>query len=172
MKHEFDRRFFLGGAAGLVLSLLLPGAAKADLINFNFLKKKGAVFPYTQTEEQWRAKLGPNAYAVLRGGENERAGTSPLLRERRKGTYVCKGCGQPVFGSGAKVMSNDFPTFRQPLDPKNLGSSADFGIILPRTEIHCKNCGSHLGYKFSTEGNVPERWRYAINGISLSFQPA
>lgn len=167
------RRLFLGGALGVAMTAFLPGRAMADLINFNFLKKKGAVFPYTLTEPQWHKKLGDDGYAILRNGDNETAGTALLLREHRKGTYLCRGCAQPLFASSAKMMVNDFPTFREPLNVKSLGTSADFGILLPRTELHCINCGSHLGYKVmpQREGGA-EAWRYVINGASLTFKPA
>jgi len=171
MTNIVSRRLFLGTAIGLVAYALMPARAMADLVNFNFLKKKGANFPYQLSDQKWREKLGDEDYAVLRMGENETAGTSPLLRERRKGTYACKGCGTGLFASSAKQMTNDYPTFRAPIDAKRLGLSTDFGIVLPRTEVHCKNCGSHLGYKFLVDGEGTEVWRYAINGASLAFQP-
>lgn len=162
----------MGCALGVAAAFLFSGAARADLVNFNFLQKKGASFPFKRTDAQWRDLLGEEGYAILREGRNETSGTSPLLRERRKGAYRCRGCGQPLFAASAKVMANDFPTFRAPIDPKILGTSADFGIILPRTEVHCKNCGSHLGYKFMPEAPAAESWRYVINGASLVFDPA
>lgn len=168
----FSRRHFLGSALGAFAVLLIPGAARADLVNFNFLRKKGADFPYKLPEGEWRQKLGPEAYAILRGGENETAGRSPLLRERRKGVYACRGCGVELFASNAKQMANDYPAFRRPIDARRLGLSSDFGILLPRTEVHCKNCGSHLGYKFLVDGEGPEIWRYSINGTSLMFVAA
>ncbi len=172
MQNEYSRRLFLGTALGFAAVSLLPGRAMADLINFNFLKKRGANFPYTLSEQEWRKKLNDEEYAVLRIGENETAGTSTLLRERRKGTYACKGCNRDLFSSSTKRMSNDYPTFRTFIDRKSIGLSTDFGIILPRTEVHCSNCGSHLGYRFATEEPSAETWRYAINGISLLFKPA
>lgn len=159
----------MGAAIGLFAGVLLPKFARADLVNFNFLKKKGAVFPYTKTEDQWRKQLGDEGYMILREGENETAGISPLLRERRKGVYACRGCGVELFASSAKLMTNDYPAFRTAIDNKRLGLSADFGILLPRTEVHCKNCGSHLGYKFMVDGEGAETWRYSINGTSLMF---
>jgi len=172
MKNTMTRRLFLGTALGLAASMLLPARAMADLINFNFLKKRGANFPYQLSEQQWRAKLGDEGFMILRMGENETAGTSPLLRERRKGTYVCRGCDASLFSSNAKRMANDFPTFRELINRKSIGLSSDFGIVLPRTEVHCANCGSHLGYRFATEEPSSETWRYAINGTSLGFKPA
>ncbi len=169
MNRALTRRLFLGAAFGLFAATLLPLSARADLVNFNFLKKKGANFPYALPEDQWHKKLGDEAYSVMRMGENETAGTSTLLRERRKGVYACRGCGVEQFASSAKLMSNDYPAFRAPIDQKRLGLSTDFGIVLPRTEVHCKNCGSHLGYKFMIDGEGAETWRYSINGTSLLF---
>jgi len=169
MNHPVSRRLFLGAALGAMAAILCPLPARADLVNFNFLKKKGANFPYRLSEAEWQKKLGPEAYTILRGGENETAGNSPLLRERRKGFYACRGCGTELFASSAKLMTNDYPAFREPIDAKRLGLSTDFGIILPRTEVHCKNCGSHLGYKFLVDGEGASMWRYSINGTSLMF---
>ncbi len=167
------RRFFMATALGFGGAMLFSAAAPAAWLNVNFLKKKGASFPYGLSEAQWRKKLGEEGYRVLRDGENETAGTSPLLRERRKGVYACAGCDTALFGSSSKMMANDYPTFRAPLNRAALGTSADFGIILPRTEVHCKNCGSHLGYKFMPDNDGrAELWRYVINGVSLAFHPA
>ncbi len=173
MKKQMTRRLFMGGALGALALTLVPSLAKAeDLVTFNFLKKKGTDFPYKLTDQQWRDKLGPLGFEVMRLNENEDAGTSPLLRERRKGTYSCRGCGQSLFSSSAKVMANDYPTFRQPLNLKVIRTSRDFGIILPRTEVHCSNCGGHLGFKMLIDGEGAETWRYPINGAALAFQPA
>lgn len=170
--RSFNRRLFLGSALAVIGSILLPRTAMADLVNFNFLRKKGAHFPYTMSEQKWREKLGPEVYEVMRMGENETSGTSTLLRNRKKGVYACRGCGVELFQSSAKLMTNDYPAFRAPIDPKRLGLSTDFGILLPRTEVHCKNCGSHLGYKFLVDGEGAEIWRYSINGTSLMFVSA
>lgn len=165
--QKFTRRLFLGSVFGAGLLAVLPFPARADeWVRFNFLRKRGDNFPYKLSESEWRKKLGDEAYAILRDGENEKAGTSPLLRERAKGTYTCAGCDQPVFASTSKIMSNDFPTFRAPLSRKAIGLSHDFGIILPRTEVHCSNCGGHLGYRFAAD-NAAETWRFVINGTSL-----
>lgn len=172
MNTVITRRLFLGSAFGLGTIMLVPGVSLAeDIVRFNFLQKKGIDFPYKLSDKQWYDRLGQDGYNVLRGGENETSGTSPLLRERRRGTYQCRGCGQPLFSSNMKVMANDWPTFRTPINNKVLRVSADYGHLLPRTEVHCANCGSHMGYKFMAEGSVPETFRYSINGTSLAFKP-
>lgn len=167
----FSRRSFLGLSASVAALALLPSMAFAaldDYVRFNFLRKRGDNFPFKLTEAEWRKRLGDYAYAILRDGENETAGTSTLLRERRKGTYHCRGCNAPIFSSNAKQMSNDFPTFRQPLSRKAIGLSSDFKVVLPRTEVHCANCGGHLGYRSSPD-DAATTWRYTINGSALRF---
>lgn len=171
MKNTLSRRYFLGSALGVAALSLMSGTAVAaldDYVRFNFIRKRGDNFPFKLSDAEWRKRLGDEGYRILRDGENETAGTSPLLKERRKGTYACGGCGTAVFSSNAKVMSNDFPTFRAPIARKLIGLSTDFGIILPRTEVHCANCGGHLGYRFAAD-NAAETWRFAINGAALRF---
>lgn len=156
------------GVAALALWPMNAFAALDDYVRFNILRKRGDNFPFKLSEAEWHKRLNEIEYAILRDGRNEEAGTSNFLRERRKGTYNCRGCNAPIFSSNAKVMSNDFPTFRAPLTRKAIGLSSDFKIVLPRTEVHCANCGSHLGYRSSAD-NAAETWRYAINGTSLRF---
>ncbi len=171
MKKCFPRRYFLGAALTLAGVSMLPVIARAamdDYVRFNIIRKRGDNFPYKLSEAEWRKRFNDIEYAIIRDGGNEEAGTSAFIRERRKGTYHCRGCNAPLFSSNAKVMANDFPTFRAPLSRKAIGLSTDFKIILPRTEVHCANCGSHLGYRFSAD-NAAETWRYAINGTSLRF---
>lgn len=171
MTKHFSRRLFVGSALGMMALAMTPVRAFAaldDYVRFNFLRKRGDNFPFKLSESEWRERLGDQGYAIMRDGENEKAGTSPLLRERTKGDYLCRGCDTPVFSSRAKVMSNDWPTFRAPLSRKVIGISNDFGIILPRTEVHCANCGGHLGYRFAAD-NAAETWRFVINGASLRF---
>lgn len=172
MTQTYDRRRFLLGGAVLAFGAMVPSLARALDVDVNVLKKKAASFPYSLTDEQWRAKLSPEAYAVLRGGENEKAGTSPLNFLRKKGTYLCGGCGVALFSSEARYEAKvGLPSFYKPIDPRRLGKSVDFGILLPRTEVHCANCGSHLGYVFN-DGPPQTGWRYSINGNALVFKPA
>lgn len=171
MEKRISRRLFVGTALGVAALALVPFGAQAaidDYVRFNIIRKRGDNFPYKLTEAEWRKRLGDYAYAILRDGENETAGTSKLLRERRKGTYSCRGCNAPIFSSNAKLMSNDFPSFRAPLSRKAIGLSSDFKVILPRTEVHCANCGGHLGYRSSPD-DAAETWRYSINGSALRF---
>ncbi len=167
-----SRRLFLAGAAGVAVTALMAGKAWALDVDVNVLKKKAASFPYALSDAQWRSKLSPEAYTVLREGENETAGTSPLNFVRKKGTYHCAGCDQLLFQSSARYEAKvGLPSFYQPVNPKVLAKSVDFGILLPRTEVHCTNCGSHLGYVFN-DGPPQTGWRYSINGLALTFKPA
>lgn len=171
MKNTLSRRYFLGTALALIGASMLPGMAWAaidDYVQFNILRKRGDNFPYKLSDTEWRKRLNDIEYAIIRDGGNEEAGTSNFIRDRRKGIYSCRGCNAPVFSSNAKLMANDFPTFRAPISRKAIGLSSDFKAVLPRTEIHCANCGGHLGYRSSAD-NAAETWRYSINGTSLRF---
>jgi peptide-methionine (R)-S-oxide reductase len=114
--------------------------------------------------------LTPEQYAVLRREATERAGSSPLNDEKRTGTFLCAGCGQPLFRSDAKYESGSgWPSFFAPL-PGAIGTKRDFRLIWPRTEYHCANCGGHQGHLFD-DGPPPTGQRYCNNGVALRFVP-
>ncbi len=118
----------------------------------------------------WRERLTPEQYQVLRREATERAGASPLNAEKRSGTFVCAGCGQPLFRSDTKYESGSgWPSFYAPL-PNALGTKRDFKTVWPRTEYHCANCGGHQGHLFD-DGPDPTGQRYCNNGIALEFVP-
>ncbi|MDQ4136482.1 MAG: peptide-methionine (R)-S-oxide reductase MsrB [Pseudomonadota bacterium] len=122
------------------------------------------------SEEEWRQRLPPEAYHVLRGHGTERAGTSPLDREKRPGTFVCAGCGQPLFSSETKFNSGTgWPSFYQPI-PGAVGTSEDRKFFMVRTEVHCSRCGGHLGHVFE-DGPAPTGLRYCMNGVAMRFEP-
>lgn len=126
--------------------------------------------PLPQTDTEWREKLTPEQYQVLRHEGTERAGTSPLNHEHRNGTYLCAGCGQPLFRSDTKYESGSgWPSFYAPI-PGALETSTDFKLIVPRTEYHCTNCGGHQGHVFN-DGPDPTGQRFCNNGVALSFVP-
>lgn len=167
-----NRRHFL---AGLVLgggALLFGKAAGAkDWITSNVIKKKKTEFPFQLSDEEWKKRLSPEQYEVMREEGTERTCSSPLHKEKRSGAYHCAGCGAPVFISDHKFTSKSgWPSFYQPVDKKAIGTATDFSLILPRTEIHCGTCGSHLGHLFD-DGPQPTGRRYCINGVSLVFVP-
>jgi peptide-methionine (R)-S-oxide reductase len=122
-------------------------------------------------DQDWRSLLTPEQYRVLRHEGTERAGTSPLNHEQRAGTYVCAGCGQPLFKSDMKFDSGTgWPSFYAPLDPEMVGEKADNSWFMRRTEVHCNRCDAHLGHVFP-DGPKPTGLRYCINGVALSFDP-
>ena len=127
-------------------------------------------FPVTHTDEEWRAKLSPAQYQVLRKHGTERAGTSPLNQEKRHGKFVCAGCGQDLFESETKFESGTgWPSFYQPLEGA-VGTSSDRSFFTVRTEVHCSKCGGHLGHVFD-DGPRPTGQRYCMNGAAMDFKP-
>ena len=124
-------------------------------------------FKVSHTDAEWQSLLTPAQYTVLRQQGTERAGTSPLLGEHRKGVFSCAGCDLALYSSDAKFESGTgWPSFWQPLAGA-VGTSADGG----RTEVHCSRCGGHLGHVFG-DGPQPTGLRYCMNGVALVFKAA
>jgi peptide-methionine (R)-S-oxide reductase len=127
-------------------------------------------FAVVRSEAEWRRDLTPAQFHVLREHGTERAGTSPLNHEKRKGSFVCAGCGQPLFASETKFDSGTgWPSFWQPLDGA-VATSQDRSLFMTRTEVHCSQCGGHLGHVFD-DGPSPTGLRYCMNGIAMNFKP-
>jgi peptide-methionine (R)-S-oxide reductase len=123
------------------------------------------------TDAQWRARLTPAAYAVLRREDTERPGTSLLEKEHRPGVFVCAGCELPLFRSEWKYESGSgWPSFWQVMEA-NIGRKQDFVIGYPRTEYHCARCLGHQGHVFD-DGPQPTGLRYCNNGVALKFVPS
>jgi peptide-methionine (R)-S-oxide reductase len=127
-------------------------------------------FRFVRSDDQWRARLSAAQFKVLRGHGTERAFSSPLNDEHRAGQFLCAGCGQPLFSSASKFDSGTgWPSFWQPLDGA-VGTTVDASWLMIRTEVHCGNCGGHLGHVFN-DGPRPTGLRYCMNGVALQFLP-
>jgi peptide-methionine (R)-S-oxide reductase len=160
------RQILTGGAATAAL-----GAVVWGLRPYSQPALAAGNFPYTLTDAQWRAKLSPAAYKVLRQGGTEYPGSSPLLNEHRAGIFDCAGCDQPLFDAKTKFESGTgWPSFYEPL-PQAVETSDDTSMGIDRTEVHCARCGGHLGHVFN-DGPPPTGLRYCMDGIALKFIPA
>jgi peptide-methionine (R)-S-oxide reductase len=158
------RRLLLaGGAVGLaaaVGTLWCPAAPLAD-----------QSFAVTYSDAEWRKRLSPAQYAVLRESDTERPFTSPLLHEERRGTFTCAGCDRDLFSSTTKFESGTgWPSFWAPLEGA-VGTTQDTSFGMLRTAVHCDRCGGHLGHLFD-DGPKPTGLRYCMNGLALGFKPA
>lgn len=139
---------------------------------FSTKTKDAGAYKFTLSDAEWRKRLTPEQYKVMRDHGTERACTSPLNAEKRQGVYHCAGCEQPLFDTAAKFESGTgWPSFYQPISPAAVATSEDRGYGMLRTEIHCSNCGSHLGHVFP-DGPPPTGLRYCMNGLSLDFHAA
>ena len=130
----------------------------------------GPATPLALGEEDWKARLDADAFRVLFREGTERAGTSPLDREKRAGVFVCAACELPLFTSAMKFDSGTgWPSFFTSI-PEHLGTSKDYKLVLPRTEYHCVRCGGHQGHVFN-DGPPPTGERWCNNGVALDFLP-
>jgi peptide-methionine (R)-S-oxide reductase len=129
-----------------------------------------STFPVEKSEAEWKAELSPEQYTVLREHGTERAFTSSLNAEKRTGTFMCAGCGQPLFDSDSKYESGSgWPSFWRPKEGA-VDTETDASHLMTRTEVHCSRCGGHLGHVFE-DGPAPTGQRYCMNGLSLKFEP-
>jgi peptide-methionine (R)-S-oxide reductase len=169
--------------------LLTGGVALAALFGMNTFGKRGSNAETRSTDEarkmttttqdvdfrkitdaEWRKRLNPQQYDVLRKHGTERAGTSPLNHEKRKGTFVCAACDLPLFSSDTKFESGTgWPSFYAPL-PNAVETKTDRSFFMTRTEVLCSRCLSHLGHVFD-DGPPPTGQRYCMNGVALKFEP-
>jgi peptide-methionine (R)-S-oxide reductase len=134
------------------------------------MKTEKEQFEVTKTDKEWKEILSSEQFNVLRKHGTERAGTSPLDKEYSEGIYECSGCGHPLFTSETKYNSGTgWPSFYAPLEG-GIETSIDRSLFMTRVEVHCSNCGGHLGHIFS-DGPQPTGERYCMNGVSLKFVP-
>lgn len=148
-------------AAGAALPVLAACGSSAD----------AKTYPVSFSDAEWKKRLTAEQYYILRKKGTEVPFTSPLLKEHRKGTFVCAADGLALFASDTKYDSKTgWPSFWKPL-PGALATSTDWETGYPRTEVHCTRCGGHLGHVFN-DGPKPTGKRYCINGDALLFRPA
>jgi peptide-methionine (R)-S-oxide reductase len=182
-----QRRTFLFGLAAAPLALAgAPSAARAAppasmkgieelQKNWKALLPAGATVPAPNeplklSKDEWKKRLSPEAFKVLRQEGTERAGTSPLNDEKRPGIFACAGCGLPLFTSEMKYESGTgWPSFFTTI-PGVFETKKDFFLIYPRTEYHCIRCGGHHGHVFD-DGPAPTHQRWCNNGVALRFIP-
>ena len=154
--------FLGGGVAMLTTACSRAGAATAPAKEH---------FEVEMTDDQWKARLSPQAYAVLRHEGTETPFTSPLNSEHRKGIFTCAGCALALFSSDTKFDSGTgWPSFWQPL-PNAVNKQVDNSLGMSRDEVHCRRCGGHLGHVFD-DGPKPTGLRYCMNGVAMAFTPA
>ncbi len=171
ISDKIDRRTFLmaSAASGALAAFGSKGALAAPMtaatttdttIDFKKL-----------TPAEWQKRLTPEQFYVLRKHGTERAGTSPLNKEKRAGTFTCAGCEQALFDASTKFESGTgWPSFYAPL-PNAVGEKSDRSFFMTRTEVHCSRCEGHLGHVFN-DGPKPTGLRYCMNGVAMTFVPA
>ncbi len=134
-------------------------------------EKTAETFEVEHSPTEWKQKLTPEQFRVLREHGTERAGSSALNYEKRTGVFSCAACSQDLFTSDTKYESGSgWPSFYQPI-PGAVATTVDRSHFMTRTEVHCSKCGGHLGHLFP-DGPAPTGERYCMNGLSLNFDPA
>jgi len=160
----FDRRTLLSGGAMLALMAITGMGRTAAPAR----RPEG---PFQLSDAVWRRRLTPAQYASLREAATERAYSSPLNEEHRKGSFLCVGCDQKLYDSSTKFESHTgWPSFWR-AEPRAIGTRIDHDLGFARTEVHCARCGGHHGHVFR-DGPPPTGLRYCMNGVALKFVPA
>jgi peptide-methionine (R)-S-oxide reductase len=134
------------------------------------MKPTESAYEISKSDREWKQQLSPEQFRVLRQHGTERAFTSPLDKQYAEGTYICAGCGSPLFSSETKYDSRTgWPSFYAPIE-EAIGTSVDRSLFMTRTEVHCQRCGGHLGHVFE-DGPAPTGQRYCMNGVAMEFIP-
>ena len=160
-----ERRSLLAGGAGIGLLVYLVAVGRGAA------KPNGETFEVERADAEWRRRLTPAQFDVLRRSGTEAPGSSPLDDQFRPGIYSCVACALPLYTSDTKFDSGTgWPSFWAPIDGA-IRTSTDNSLLMARTEVHCRQCGGHLGHVFH-DGPPPTGLRYCMNGVALSFKPA
>ncbi|MEO5641555.1 MAG: peptide-methionine (R)-S-oxide reductase MsrB [Sphingomicrobium sp.] len=164
MTNLTRRNFLTAGATTATGVLLFSGFRQSPAI-------AARPFEIRKSSAEWRKQLGPARYNILREGGTEPPYTSPLLKEHRRGIFVCAGCALPLYSSATKFESGTgWPSFWRPL-PRSVAETRDSTLGIVRREVHCRRCGGHLGHVFD-DGPKPTGLRYCMDGLALAFRPA
>jgi peptide-methionine (R)-S-oxide reductase len=162
-----SRRKFLAITIGAGISYLV---INKHLTTQEAHADHGEIMKVNLTKEEWKEKLTPEQYDILRDEGTERPHSSHLNQEKRDGVFVCAGCGLELFRSETKYESGTgWPSFYKPIEG-HVDTKTDFKMIYPRTEYHCARCGGHQGHVFK-DGPEPTGLRYCNNGLALEFVP-
>lgn len=167
MSFKLSTRRSFVAATGLAAALPLLASCGTGAV----VSRKERTYRIARTDAQWRSQLTREEYRILREAGTERAYSSPLDDESRRGTFTCAGCGNRLYASVHKFDSGTgWPSFWQPIDTGAVGTTTDYKIGYPRTEVHCADCGGHLGHIFG-DGPRPTGKRHCINGVAMDFIP-
>ena len=177
MKSEFVRFLIILSvvASGLLLAVNKPRAQQAHpAVNPAPLaptaEDLAPVPKIVKSDADWKKQLTPVQFGILRGKVTERACSSVLLLEHRRGVFHCVGCGAPLFASDGKFESGTgWPSFSKPFVPGNIVTAPDHSLGMDREEVLCARCGAHLGHVFD-DGPPPTGLRYCLNGVALKFE--
>lgn len=165
MDAQFDR----AASRRQVLGWLGIGAALPVIAACGSGDAEAKTYPVRFSPAEWRQRLAPAQFRILREQGTEQPFSSALNREHRKGTFLCAGCANPLYASATKFESGTgWPSFWKPL-PGAVGTSTDYKTGFPRTEVHCARCGGHLGHVFD-DGPRPTGKRYCMNGAAMTFR--